>query len=170
MVTPMTVSPDDRAALATLAAQVQYLIDRAAVSDALIAFAHAVDTRDWDGYADLYEPEGELSLPFSDTDGAPGGHRGRAGLAEYLSSHLSRFAGTQHMSTNHAIEIEGDVARTRSYCQCIHRLSDDDPGLVWEIGGWYDCELVRRPDLTWGFRTVRLSMTWENQTLPNAER
>ena len=166
----MTVSPDDRAALATLAAQVQYLIDRAAVSDALIAFAHAVDTRDWDGYADLYEPEGELSLPFSDTDGAPGGHRGRAGLAEYLSSHLSRFAGTQHMSTNHAIEIEGDVARTRSYCQCIHRLSDDDPGLVWEIGGWYDCELVRRPDLTWGFRTVRLSMTWENQTLPNAER
>ena len=165
----MTVSPDDSAALATLAEQVRYLIDRAAVSDALIAFAHAVDTRDWDGYADLYEPEGVLSLPFSDADGSPGGHRGRAGIAEYLSSHLGGFVGTHHMSTNHAIEVDGDVARTRSYCQCIHRLSNDDPGHVWEIGGWYDCELVRRPDLTWGFRTVRLSMTWQNESPPISE-
>ena len=50
-----------------------------------------------------------------------------------------------------------------------HRFSDEDPSWIWEIGGWYDCELVRRPDGSWGFRRVELSMSWQNQTSPISE-
>ena len=145
---------------ATLEDQVRYLIDRAAVSDALIAFAHAIDTRDWQGYANLFLDDGILELPFRQPDGTFAGNVGRDGMAAYVQNGQSGFAQTHHLSANHQISLDGDVATTTSYCQCVHR-HDEDPGNVWELGGWYHCEL-RRTDAGWRFQRVRLEAVWEH--------
>ena len=158
----MTVTSEQHGELAT---QVQWLVDRAGVSDALVEFAYALDTQNWELYASLYAPDGALELPFADADGTPAGHRGRAGLAEYVEAHLGRFEGTHHMSTNHRITVSGDRATTRSYLHCIHRL-DSDPSHTWEVGGWYDCELARAGSAGWLFDRVRLHGVWENQPSP----
>lgn len=144
----------------SLVGQVQYLMDRAAISDTLIAFARAIDCRDWDGYANLFAEDGELELPFKKPDGTSAGHAGRAGLADYVSGDLGRFVATHHLSANHQITLNGDRATTVSYCQCIHR-HDDDPHNVWELGGWYHCALLREADGRWRFAHVRLESVWE---------
>jgi ketosteroid isomerase-like protein len=148
-------------AAATLAEQVQFLLDRAAISDALIAFARAIDTRDWEGYAGLFTEDGVLELPFREPDGTPAGHVGRSGMADFVREGQHRFAATHHLSANHQIAVDGDTATTVSYCQCVHRHGNDASD-VWELGGWYECALRRGADRRWLFFRVHLEAVWQH--------
>jgi ketosteroid isomerase-like protein len=103
------------------AAQLQWLVDRAAISDLLIDFARALDDKDWDGYAVNYADDGMLAIsPII-------AHAGRDGPAEFVAASLSQYAGTHHLSANHAITIDGDTATTRSYLVAAHVFSAEDP-------------------------------------------
>lgn len=65
--------------------------------------------RDWAAHADTHAEDGELAINPTIA------HRGRAGLADFVSASLSGYpGGTHHLSTNHAIALDGDEARTRS--------------------------------------------------------
>jgi uncharacterized protein (TIGR02246 family) len=134
------------------ARQLQWLVDRAAISDLLIDFARALDDRDWEGYAANYAPEGELGF-----DGHVV-HAGRDGLAEFARGGLGRYAGTHHVSSNHAIAVDGDRATTRSYLIATHILDAAEPGRHADGAGWYRCEL-RRTDEGWRFTRVMLEVT-----------
>jgi ketosteroid isomerase-like protein len=149
-----------------LAKQVGYLMERTAISDLLIAFARAIDTKDWNGYANLFTEDGIIEIPVKLPDGTYVRHVGRKGLAEFVAGDarrpgLGRFVYTHHLSSNHQIRIEGDTATTTSYAQCIHRLSDD-PADVWELGGWYSCSLRKIAAGDWKFAKVHLDMVWEH--------
>lgn len=89
--------------------QLQWLVDRAAISDLLIDFARALDDRDWEGYAANYAEDGVLAISPTIS------HAGRAGLANFVAASLGKYAGTHHVSSNHAITLDGDTAATRSY-------------------------------------------------------
>jgi hypothetical protein len=148
-----------------LAKQVAYLMDRTAISDLLIAFARAIDTKDWNGYANLYTEDGIVEIPVKRPDGTLVRHVGRKGLAEFVAGDakrpgLGRFVYTHHISSNHQIRIDGETAETTSYAQCIHRISDN-PSDVWELGGWYNCSL-RKTAGQWKFAKVHLDMVWEH--------
>jgi 3-phenylpropionate/cinnamic acid dioxygenase small subunit len=138
----------------TLEQQVQWLVDRARIGDRLIAFARALDTRDWAAYVDGYADGGVLDLPDPMGSGRIVVPKDR--LPEFVQG-LGRYGGTHHLSTNHEIAIDGDRATSRSYLQAVHvRATPDDH---WTGGGWYDCEYVRTPD-GWKFMRVRLSVVW----------
>ena len=134
------------------AAQLQWLVDRAEISELLIEFARALDERDWAAYADTYTEDGLLDI-------APHiRHAGREGKAEFVAASLSGYpGGTHHLSTNHAIRIDGDSATTRSYLLAAHVL--DTPDRHADGAGWYDCELRRTP-AGWRFATVRLTVRY----------
>lgn len=153
----MTTTTSD---LEQLSEQVGYLVDRTAISDLLIAFATAIDTKDWTGYSDLFVDDGLVEIPVTLPDGTRVSHRGRDGMAQWVAGGLASFVFTHHLSANHQITIDGDTATTTSYCQCIHR-KNDDPSDVWELGGWYKCS-VRRTREGWKFTHVRLDMVWEH--------
>ncbi|MTD55251.1 nuclear transport factor 2 family protein [Amycolatopsis pithecellobii] len=152
--------------LIRLSQDVGHLMDRMAISDLLIAFARAIDTKDWAGYAALFTEDGVVEIPVKLPDGTFARHIGRAGMAAWIAGDanrpgLGRFVQTHHLSANHQITIDHDTATTTSYAQCIHRL-DDDPANVWELGGWYSCEVRRTPDAGWRFTRVHLDMVWEH--------
>jgi hypothetical protein len=149
-----------------LAKHVAYLMDRTAISDLLIAFARAIDTKDWTGYANLFTGDGIVEIPVKRPDGTLVRHVGRKGLAEFVAGDarrpgLGRFVYTHHMSSNHQIRIDGETAETTSYAQCIHRISDN-PSEVWELGGWYSCSLCKAASGEWRFAKVHLDMVWEH--------
>lgn len=130
------------------AAQLQWLVDRAAISDLLVEFARALDEQDWDAYADTYAEDGELAISPTIA------HRGRAGLADFVSASLSRYpGGTHHLSTNHAIALDGDEATTRSYLLAAHIYA---PPRHADGAGWYDCRLRRTAE---GWRFTRVGLT-----------
>src|SRR4051794_41467221 len=69
--------------------QLQWLVDRAAISDALVDFARALHEKEWEGYANHYVEDGGLSFP----GGA--GHEGRTGMADFAAAKPGRHARTQ---------------------------------------------------------------------------
>ncbi len=137
-------------------AQLQWLVARAEISDPLVEFARALDDRDWLAYAATYADDGVLEVP--------GAFRfeGRDQMARADEYGLARYAGTWHLSANHAISIDGDRATTRSYLLAAHLLGrgrhDHADG-----AGWYDCTL-RRTTEGWRFTSVRIQEVWTNGT------
>ncbi|ROO88052.1 SnoaL-like protein [Actinocorallia herbida] len=137
------------------AEQLRWLTDRAAISDLLIEFARALDDRDWEAYADTYAEDGVLSISPTIF------HSGRAGMADFVGKSLGRYAGTHHVSSNHAIAIaiDGDTATTRSYLIAAHVLDASDPYRHADGAGWYRCE-VRRTEAGWRFTRVALEVRY----------
>lgn len=129
-------------------AQLAWLVDRALISDLLIEFARALDERDWDAYAATYAVDGELAISPTIA------HHGRDGMAEFVAGSLSSYpGGTHHLSTNHAITIDGDHATTRSYLVAAHIF---EPPRHADGAGWYDCTLVRTDE---GWRLTKVTLT-----------
>jgi ketosteroid isomerase-like protein len=158
-------APIHPAAPADPTAQLQWLVDRAQISDLLVEFARALDARDWEANISLYLPGGVFMV--GDVLRVEGQEAMRRNIDS--DSGLTQYHGTWHLSANHAIEITGDTARTRSYLLGIHRL-DDDSYHHADGGGWYDCTL-RRTSEGWRFATVRIHEVWHSGAqLPHVER
>ncbi len=139
----------------------QTLLDRAAISDLLIDFARCLDVRDWDGYLANFAADGVLVLPF-------GTFTGREAIAAHATHGLDAFDATHHVSTNHAIAIEGDTASSRSYLLVAHVPDAAAPGDHGDAGGWYDCRYRREAD-GWRFTRVALTVVFTTGTaLPGA--
>jgi len=136
----------------TTAEQVQWLVDRAAISDLLLSFAHSVDAHDHERYTANFTDDGVLELPF-------GRFEGRAAIAA-MDQPIAEMA-SHHITANHMIELDGDAARARSYLIATHVFDRRDPRDYAQAGGWYDCEL-RRTEEGWRFTRVRLSVVWES--------
>ena len=131
--------------------QLQWLVDRARISDLLISYAWLVDTADFDALAALFTEDGALELPFGTLPTSEIAAGSRAALGKYGATH--------HLSANYAIEINGDVASSRSYFQAVHVPTTDDPGVHADIGGRYH-NTYRRVDGEWRFVVVRLAFVW----------
>jgi hypothetical protein len=136
-----------------LTGQVQWLVDRAAVSDLLVEFARTLDDKDWAAHVALYLPDGVFSA----------GDRLRLEGHEQLwrtasPRGLGQYARTWHLSANHAVTIDGDTATTRSYLIGVHVVGPDVTAHA-DGGGWYDCTLRRTP-AGWRFATVRVEEVW----------
>lgn len=131
--------------------RLQWLVDRAEISDLLVEFARALDERDPDAYAALYVEDGVLEFPGLRIEG-------RERLRAAVGPTLERYSAVWHMSSNHAIEIHGDVARARSYMLAVHRHGDD-PSHHADGAGWYD-NVLRRTSDGWRLQSVSLKLIW----------
>jgi uncharacterized protein (TIGR02246 family) len=140
----------------TTDARIQRLLDEAEIRELLLAFAHALDDKDWDAYAGTFTEDGVFEI-F--------GQRrvGRAEIAAGPARDLTRFDRTQHFSTNHVIAVDGDEATARSYLFGVHLPDAAQPGRHADIGGSYRCA-CRRTDEGWKFSHVALDVWWNAGT------
>jgi hypothetical protein len=147
------------------AAQLQWLVDRAAIGDLLVEFARTLDDKDFDANTALYLPEGTFTV-----EGTPFRLVGHEQLATTGTPRgLARYSATWHLSANHAISTDGDTATTRSYLLGVHRSTDDQARHA-DGAGWYDCTLRRTP-AGWRFATVVLHEVWTaGEPLPHVRR
>lgn len=136
--------------------KVDWLVDRALISDLLFSFASALDTRDFETYVANFAEDGTLELPNPTAGSGDGVFLKRDQLMDTLQG-LRKFSATHHISTNHQIAINGDMASSRSYLQAVH--VGDSPFDHWDAGGWYDCEYRRTPK-GWKFTKVKLTEVW----------
>lgn len=153
-------------------AALQQLLDRAAISDVVHAYATGLDRRDWALYRAIFTDA--LSLDF----GSLGIRSGAWSADAWVRSAQALFAGfsaTQHTSTNHVHDVRGDAATCTSAMQAEHFVApgpDVAPGAErWTIGGYYVNQLVRTP-AGWKLCGVALHVTWQsgNLDLPRIAR
>lgn len=136
------------AALAALAAACQpqpgpdpnvaALVDRQAI-DQLIAgdYPHALDTRNWDAYADLFTADGELSLAGQTA-------KGRQGIKDFVGA-LPTEPRVIHVITNLSYTVRGDSATGSAYWQDIG-MAGSGVGVL--VAGHYE-DALRKVDGTW---------------------
>jgi hypothetical protein len=121
-------------------AAVQGLIDRAAISDVVNAYATAVDTRDWALFASIFTDS--VFLDFRDFHPSLYKQLTREELVG-ITRGIAAFDATQHLSSNHRHTLHGDRATCVSYMHAGHFLKREGADHACFLYGYYTYELVR---------------------------
>ncbi len=138
----------------TIDDRLQWLVDRAAVTDLILDFARCVDDDDKQRYASNFTEDGTLVLPFAEV-------HGRAEILAMPGPPPSWA--TQHLIANIVIDINGDVANTRAWVIATHVFDREHRSRNAHAGGWYRHKVVRT-DEGWKFQRVELEIVWDEDT------
>lgn len=132
--------------------KVQWLFDRARITDVINRFAIALDTRDWPLHRTCFADVVTFDYPVS------GGHRVLTAddLAKTSPPFFLYFNATQHIAANHHIEIDGDAALCVSTLHAQHYRADADGGPLQKQIGYYRNRLQRDGDDWKIFHTTQL--------------
>lgn len=89
----------------------QEISDRLELIDLMVRYSHAVDTRSWDDFDDIFLPDAVIDYT------AFGGPRGTVPeIKAYLAETLAAFPAFQHLVSNPMLDIDGDTATGRTMC------------------------------------------------------
>jgi hypothetical protein len=112
--------------------------DRFAIIAVLDRYAECLDTRDWQGLADVFSEDVEMDF----------GVWRATNLDEVrtnIRSFLDGCGPSQHLLGNYRISLAGDSATSRCYCRVMHHGKGEHVGKTFESWIEYTDELVRTP-------------------------
>lgn len=130
-------------------------MDRAAIVDVVVAYATALDTRDWKMLGTLFTED--ASWAYS----GGSGERlvGRDAILARISASIERYDVTHHLNGNHVVVVNGDEAEHTCYFQAQHVRRGLPGGENLLAGGRYDDRLRRTPD-GWQFTRRDITKVW----------
>lgn len=137
---------------------IQRLIDRAEIADALTRYTLAVDTGDWDALDTVFTPD--AAIDYSESGGTVGAFpEVKAWLAEMLPAFSSRRLHTVGQ-ISYAFSSSAEEAEVIAYFDNPMVISDGSDGeRVVEVGGLYRHAFVRTPQ-GWRSRKLHEEVTW----------
>jgi len=141
--------------------KLQLLLDRMEIIDTINRYATSVDTRDWDLFFSCYTDEINVDMVSVGFDQPM--TMSVKDFMEIIQRAVSAFDSTQHIVSNHVINIEGDNATLVSYLQAQHFRQDDTSTFALLIGGYYDNSLIRTP-AGWRINKYKVVKTWSTTT------
>jgi SnoaL-like domain len=101
----------------------------------LVAFARAMDERNWPLFADFTTEDMTASL-------GSGELQGRDTIVTFMRSFLDDCGPTQHLLGNVIIDVDGDTAKSSAYVSDMHIGGGDKSGLTFRTLGCYDDDWV----------------------------
>jgi 3-phenylpropionate/cinnamic acid dioxygenase small subunit len=131
----------------------QMLIDRFAIIDLFNRYATGADKRDSALYRSCFTDEINLNVTGATTSTEK---RTADAWVEQAIGGLGFFERTQHMISNHIININGDQADAIAYLQAQHF----NKGSRWTVWGTYSNQLTRTSD-GWKISSLALSFDWQ---------
>ncbi len=134
----------------------QNLQERAAISDTILQFARALDLQDWDLCRSCFMDE--IETDYADFRGQP---PARVKAEDFVAFRREGLAGvrTLHLSTNHAIHIEGNRATCTS-AFIIYRFRPNEKGdSFYDSYGYYSHTLIKTA-VGWKISQVKQTVLW----------
>ena len=131
----------------------QELVNRQEITDLLIRYSTALDTRDWPLLQSCFTPDGIVDY------GDYGGEHDPASTVAHCRGGLEGLDVNQHLIANVAINLDGDRATAVCYVHAQHTLNGADGGDNFMIGGQYRDRLIRTAD-GWRFAHRSLVGIW----------
>jgi len=134
--------------------------DRLAIDDLMDAYAHALDTKDWDTLRTLFVPDAVVDYTEE------GGVRGSIDEAiAWFEKTLAFFTASQHFVTNRRVTVDGDTATAHAYIFSPLGAPNGEGGLSLVFaGGAYEDDLRRTPD-GWRFAARTIRASWSHAGL-----
>jgi uncharacterized protein (TIGR02246 family) len=138
----------------SLDSRIQLLIDKDEISRLLLGFGAALDSKDWQAYAETFTQDGVFEIMGQK-------RTGRVEIAAGPARDLERYDRLQHYSTNHVIEVDGDTATASHYLIGVHVPDGDQHSRHADVGGRYLCE-CRRTAAGWKLSSARIEVIWSS--------
>lgn len=135
----------------------QDLLDRAAIDDAIAAYSHALDQREWSLLDESFTPDAEIILLDRNTVMDP------RSLVTTLSANDASRLGGQHLVGKSRVSIDGDRAHavTEGLWTTLQTTDDPDAYRLIRGTGIYVDDLVRVED---GWRIARRELALKSIT------
>ncbi|MBZ3900407.1 nuclear transport factor 2 family protein [Streptomyces griseiscabiei] len=149
----MTLANSPSPVPADPAKQLQWLVDRAAVTELIAAYSRSLDARDWEAFHGLMTEDATFAI---------NGHVISDGRKQFVSGaqeNFGRYHATWHNEGLAGIRVDGDDARSRAYHIGIHVTDPADINHHGDAGGWYENTYRRTPD-GWRIASVDLALVW----------
>ena len=132
-----------------LAVQVRELSDRRAIEDAVIAYGHALDSRDYARLADCFTADARVK--YGDAEWL----NGVEATARYCARALDPLDASQHRIGTIAVKLDGDRAASTAYV-CAEHVRD---GARYTVGGSY-VDAWERTSAGWRIAERVLVIRW----------
>jgi hypothetical protein len=143
----------------------QKVADRAEIIDAVNMIGMCADLRDWKACRAAFADK-VLTDYTSLTGGSPSTVEADKLVAGWTEVFSKNFKSTQHMITNHAVEIKDDKATCASLFQAHHVYLDNAKGKTWTLRGYYNHGLTRING-RWKVTEMKMTWTWEDGARPS---
>jgi hypothetical protein len=108
------------------------MADREDIIETLNLYGFAMDTRRWDLFDRIFTPD--CAVDYGPTSSWAGREQFKADFGTFHEL----FDATQHVMTNHLVQLDGDSAASHTYgsWRLIRHAAGDPP--VWDGTGYYD--------------------------------
>ena len=137
------------------------LAERLAIIELLNRFGMAIDLRDWDSFRSLFAEEVEFDYS---SIGEVAGTLHPDEITNTARQDLGGFQTTQHVITNHQVQLSDDNATCCAHVRAMHFLSNDKGESMLETGGYYNAKLIRI-DSNWKIQSWKFTILWSNGDL-----
>jgi hypothetical protein len=133
------------------------LLDEAEIRRVVDGIDSSVDAKDWDLCLTFFTTE--IYVDVVSLAGGEPAHIPAAGLVGSWQKNLYADKYSQHMRTNHEIDIHGDKAVCISKGYAFNRLERKNGDTLWEVWGVYRHTLDRTGESEWKVSGMTLSVT-----------
>ncbi|MEL6471198.1 MAG: nuclear transport factor 2 family protein [Cyanobacteria bacterium J06623_4] len=132
--------------------------NRAKIIEVVNRYGLAIDLHDWEGFRSLFVNPVEFDYS---SIGVAAGSLQPDEIVNTARQDLSGFRATQHLITNHIVEILDDSATCLAHVRAMHFLPNDQGDNTFEMGGYYTSELVCS-ESDWKIQRWKFSVLWSS--------
>ena len=131
--------------------------ERLEVIETCTRMAHHADRREWDRLVEIFADE--VRLDYTSLQGGEPATVAREQLVDGWREALGGLAATQHLITNHLVEVDGERAVCLADFQATHLYPNPHGDPSWTLGGRYRFEL-RRLGSAWRLAALTMTAVW----------
>ena len=138
-------------------AQMQTVLDRMEIGDAVTRILNGVDLLDFAMVRSAFADQ--VAVDYTSLFGGQASTVSAADLITGWRGTLPGFQSTQHMISNMQITLSGNTATAITYVRAMHYLPTPNQESLWEVAGYYTAGLTRTAQ-GWRVNSWRLTALW----------
>ena len=132
------------------------LADQVKIVEVVNRFGMAIDLRDWEKFRSLFANPVEFDYS---SIGEKAGTLHPDDIVNTARQDLGGFQSTQHLITNHQVELLSNAATCYAHVRAQHFLPHDQGESTFEMGGHYTAGLIRIGS-DWKIQHWQFSVLW----------